>query len=162
METLRELWNGTAYMWFRMRGRETDVLARRQAVLEGVFGKSRIEIQGGLRVAPSSEKRTQRSALEKNSFTVQVAVEETVHIGEERQWLGIGDDYAYGLAYQSRPLREKSEGLEDQIERELEARGYARRRKSGSISSFFSSLCSALDRAFKRPAKRNFVRPYRK
>lgn len=129
METLRELWAGINYMWNRALGRETDVLARRQGVLEGVFGKSRIEIQGGSRVASSSEKRRHRTESEKDSLAVQVAVEETVHIGQERQWLGVGDDYAYGLGYHSRRLRERSDGLEEQIDKELAARGYERRRK---------------------------------
>lgn len=109
-----------------MRGREVDVMARRQAALEGVFGQSRIQIQGGRVGALINQKPTGR---EKDDLTVNVAVEETVHIGEERQWLGVGDDYAYGLGYHSRTARQKSDGLEEQIERELMSRGVAYRRK---------------------------------
>lgn len=109
------------YMWYRYQGKETDVLARRQAVLEGVFGRSRIEIQGGARVI-SDEKRRPRTGMENDSLAVRVAVEETVHVEQERQWLGVGDDYAYGLGYYSKRTREKSEGLEEQIEKELMSR----------------------------------------
>lgn len=126
METAREVWAGMVYMWCRFRGKETDVLARRQAVLEGVFGKSRIEIQGGARI-PTDEKKRSRAGSEKDISGVRVAVEETIHIEQERQWLGTGDDYAYGLGYHTTRTREKSEALEEQIERELMRRGYGRR-----------------------------------
>ncbi|EPQ55002.1 DUF300-domain-containing protein [Gloeophyllum trabeum ATCC 11539] len=101
-ETLRELWDGCVYMWYRFRGKETDVLTRRSAVMEDVFGRSRV-------VWPAPEKG------------VRMEVEETVDVGGERQWLGVGDDYGYGLGY---IRREKSEALEDQIEKELQKRGY--------------------------------------
>lgn len=113
-------------MYRRMRGREVDVIARRQAALEGVFGQSRIQIQGGRVAAIVNQKPANK---EKDVVTVNVAVEETVHIGEERQWLGVGDDYAYGLGYHTRRPREKSDGLEEQIEQELTSRGVAYHRK---------------------------------
>lgn len=112
-------------MFQRMRGREVDMMARRQAALEGVFGQSRIQIQSS-RVGPIVKKKPVRKEEEK-VLAVNVAVEETVHIGAERQWLGVGDDYAYGLGYHTRSAREKSDGLGEQINKELVTRGYSRR-----------------------------------
>ncbi|KZT23606.1 DUF300-domain-containing protein [Neolentinus lepideus HHB14362 ss-1] len=101
-ETAREVWAGCVYMHARLRGKETDVHTRRAAVMEDVFGRPRLR-------APADEK------------DIRVDVEETVDVASERPWLGAGDDYAYGLGY---IRREKSEALEDQIERELQSRGY--------------------------------------
>lgn len=56
-----------------------------------------------------------------------IEVEQRVDIDRERQWLGLGDEYGYGLWRQ-----EKSEDLEVQIERELERRGYSTRAFSSS------------------------------
>ena len=103
-------------MFRRMRGREVDMMARRQAALEGVFGQSRIQIQSS-RVGPIVKKKPPRR--ENETMTVNVAVEETVHIGAERQWLGVGDDYAYGLGYHTRNAREKSDELGEQINKGL-------------------------------------------
>ena len=125
-ETVQELWAGMIYMYRRMRGEEVDMMARRQAVLEGVFGHTRVQVHGLDTAAPSKQASAKD---EKDMLAVKMDVEETVHIGAERQWLGVGDDYAYGLGYHSRPSREKSDGLQEQIERELTDRGYARRRK---------------------------------
>ncbi|KIP11275.1 hypothetical protein PHLGIDRAFT_124932 [Phlebiopsis gigantea 11061_1 CR5-6] len=124
VETLRELRSGTVYMFRRMRGREVDMMARRQAALEGVFGQSRIQIQSS-RVGPIVKKKPVMK--EKEVLAINVAVEETVHIGEERQWLGIGDNYAYGLGYHTRRAREKSDELGEQINKELVTVGYPRR-----------------------------------
>lgn len=98
METYRELRSGTVYLWHRMRGRETDVMARRQAVLESVFGKSRIEMQGGSFMTSSNEKKRKDKAAT-DATVVEVAVEQTVRIDRERQWLGVGDEYDYGLQW---------------------------------------------------------------
>ena len=136
-ETYDELRVSVQYMWHRMRGRETDVSARRQAVLEGVFGQSRIRLEGKL---PTTTEKT--VAKEKSSMSVQVDVEETVFINRERQWLGVGDDYAYGLGYHSRRQKERSEGLEEGIQRELEQRGYPR---SGTARPNHSDVCMPTD-----------------
>ncbi|KAK0504541.1 hypothetical protein EDD18DRAFT_1397256 [Armillaria luteobubalina] len=47
---------------------------------------------------------------------------EHVDMGGQRQWLGLGSDYGYGVR------RERSDSLEVQIERELERRGYGSRK----------------------------------
>ncbi|PSR81628.1 hypothetical protein PHLCEN_2v6310 [Hermanssonia centrifuga] len=125
-ETLRELWAGMIYMVNRTKGRETDAEARRQAVLEGVFGRSRIQIRGSAKL---QNEGPQLGAVEKGELFVGGAVEETAHIGEERQWLGVGETYGDGLGYHSRRTKEKSEDLGQQIEKELAKRGYSRRRK---------------------------------
>lgn len=130
----------------RMRGHEVDVMARRQAVLEGVFGRSRMQVHGSRNASSTNQKPVPG---EKEALAINMQVEETVHIGEERQWLGVGDDYAYGLGYHSRREREKSDGLEEQIETELAARGYSRRRK---LPIHFLAYLSDLGfRAVQRP-----------
>ncbi|KAI0794133.1 organic solute transporter Ostalpha-domain-containing protein [Fomes fomentarius] len=118
-ETGRELWQGTVYMIRKYRGREVDAQARREAVLENVFGRSRFDIT---REAGSSRPKVNSSEKDVN---VTVEVEKEVRVGDERQWLGVGDDYIYGLGYQARRQRERSEGLESQIEKELVRRGYS-------------------------------------
>ncbi|KAI8996534.1 organic solute transporter Ostalpha-domain-containing protein [Trametes punicea] len=130
-ETGRELWNGLVYMVRRSRGRETDPEARREAVLEDVFGRSRIAIR---RDASASASR--RANISEKELGVTVEVEREVHVNDERQWLGIGDDYIYGLSYQSRPRQERSEGLEEQIEKELAKRGYGMRSKRASVGEY--------------------------
>lgn len=117
-ETFRELRNGMVYIFRRWKGHETDMQARRDAALEGVFGRSRFDIAQKQKNGVYDEK-TQKSVA------VSVDVDEMVHLGEERQWLGVGDNYAYGLKYQAR--KEKSDSLGRQIEKELESRGYGRR-----------------------------------
>lgn len=60
----------------------------------------------------------------KNSGTiveVRKEVEVDIDVEGERQWLGLGDNYAYGLGYAGR--REKSDGLGEAIEKELDRRG---------------------------------------
>jgi hypothetical protein len=52
---------------------------------------------------------------------VQVVESVDVDVAGEQQWLGLGDDYVYGLGY---ARREKSEALGLQIEKELQKRGY--------------------------------------
>ena len=106
-ETFREIKSGLIYITDRIRGVEPrpDMGARRVAVMENAFGRSRL------------------SEREKNGATkgVEVVEEVDVDIGGERQWLGVGDDYAYGLAYANR--KERSDGLEEAIEKELVKRG---------------------------------------
>jgi hypothetical protein len=105
-ETFRELYASLVYMCRRMRGVETDSLARRMAVLEHAFDKNLPEMR---RARPKEEKEL---VLEVDT-TVEVAVD------GEKQWLGVGDNYGYGLS-----RREKSEALGIQFEKELEKRGY--------------------------------------
>ncbi len=108
-ETFRELWVGLVYLWRRMRGAETDPHARRVAMLENAFDKSREQVW-----------RERREEEKERGLQVAKAVE--VDVDGERQWLGAGgDDYDYGL---SRRERNEAPGVE--VERELEKRDYGR------------------------------------
>ncbi|KAI1793466.1 DUF300-domain-containing protein [Ganoderma leucocontextum] len=134
-ETGRELWQGWIYMLRKSRGYEVDTQARREAVLENVFGRSRFAISRSADGSASGK----FNASEKD-LRVSVQVEKEVRVGDERQWLGVGDDYIYGLGYQTRRQKEPSEGLESQIEKELARRGYALR---GSESGAYSPVVDA-------------------
>ncbi|KAI0090503.1 organic solute transporter Ostalpha-domain-containing protein [Irpex rosettiformis] len=131
METYRELRSGIIYMWHRMRGRETDVMARRQAVLESVFGKSRFEIQGGLPTVTPSDKRG-KNVVEKDALTIEVAVEQTVHVGEERPWLGASDNYGYS---HTQIPGEKILGLGKKADNGLNNHSYRHQSSSGKHSN---------------------------
>ncbi|KAH9996669.1 organic solute transporter Ostalpha-domain-containing protein [Russula compacta] len=105
-ETFRELYASLVYMWHRMRGVETDPVARRVAVLENAFDKSRVEVW-------------REGPIEAKEQVVEVDRAVEVEVNGERQWLGVGDEYCYGLV-----RRERSETLGIQFERELQKRGY--------------------------------------
>ncbi|TBU60568.1 organic solute transporter Ostalpha-domain-containing protein [Dichomitus squalens] len=132
-ETGREIWAGWIYMVRRSRGHEVDTQARREAVLEDVFGRSRIAIYREANGSASGPGKL-NSAPEKD-LSVTVQVEKEVRVGDERQWLGVGDDYVYGLGYQAKRQRERSEGLESQIEKELARRGYTLQGSGGGAYS---------------------------
>lgn len=137
METLQELWAGTVYMIRKWRGKETDKQARRVAAHQGVFGHSRSRIlSDGSAQTDSLIRGNQEKKREKKGTSplnrvesgrlneVFVDVEREVFLGSERQWLGVGDtrDYVLGSI-----TREKSEGFEDAVARELYERGYTLR-----------------------------------
>ncbi|KAJ8696250.1 hypothetical protein PTI98_006132 [Pleurotus ostreatus] len=120
-ETFREMWVGWLYIWDRMRGREPrpDVNARRLAHHEEVMGRSRLP--------PNFTKaravvQTREVGEEKEKAPlIKVDVEERVEIDGRRDWLGGRDDFGYTLG----PVRrERSEGLEAQIQSELAKRGF--------------------------------------
>ena len=144
METFRELWAGTVYIFLKWRGKETDKQARRLAAHQGVFGHSRSRIMSGVSAQNESpihdhhEKKREKkgpshlSQVESGRLDdVLVDVEREVYIGSERQWLGVGDyhDYVLGSI-----VREKSEGFEDAVTNELYKRGYTLRGKLLSFS----------------------------
>ena len=144
METFRELWAGTVYMFRRWRGKETDKQARRVAAHHGVFGHSRSRVLGDgraqnhslLRKSPEKKREVRRvgSGLLEQVF---VEVEREVYLGSERQWLG-GDGHNYVLG----PVtREKSEGFEDAIANELCKRGYTIK---GEVLPTFPTMCTTL------------------
>jgi hypothetical protein len=126
-ETFRELWIGCIYLWEKMKGREpmVDKEVRRLAHYETAFEKPRAS------VLPGSDTIYQDKSKDRKDYgkdwdhertgmlpNVEVEREEYVDIGGTRQWLGYGKNYGYGIH------RDPSEGLEYQIERELERRGY--------------------------------------
>lgn len=137
METLRELWAGIVYMVQRWRGNETDKQARRMAAHQGVFGHSRSRpltdgsVQSESLICGGREKMREKkgpsplSAVDSVRLDeVLVGVEREIYLDSERQWLGSGhvQDYVLGGV-----TREKSEGFEDQVVRELYRRGYTLR-----------------------------------
>ncbi|KZT69698.1 DUF300-domain-containing protein [Daedalea quercina L-15889] len=122
-ETLVELWRGGVYMAHRARGRETDRVARRGAAYESVFGKSRWSVEGGGKAREGT-----RGGKEAKGRVLGVGMNvEEAYVEGERQWLGLDDEHAYGYGYHSQRAREKSDGLEEQIEKELTTRGYRKR-----------------------------------
>jgi hypothetical protein len=120
-ETLREIWSGWLYIIHTIRGKEptSDVGAKRTAHFKEAFGRPRAPAALHTKMIVSERKS-------EPDFPVEVEVEEQVDvdIGGEKQWLGLGDNYGYGLQYFR---RERSDGLEVQIGRELERRGYTPR-----------------------------------
>ena len=145
METFRELWAGTVYIFRKWRGKETDKLARRVAVHQGVFGHSRSRIlsdglaQNEPLVRGSQEKnRRGRNVSRGGLDEVLVEVEREVYLGSERQWLGAGDGRDYFLGSVA---REKSEGFEDAVARELYQRGYTLR---GKVLPIFFTMVTTL------------------
>lgn len=119
-ETFREVWAGCVYMVHTWRGDETDAAARRLAVMEDALGRSRVKAK-----ADGGGQRDLGAASEKfgDPGSVRVDVVREVMVDGERQWLGVGDDYGYGLDY---ARRDPSAGLVDQFDLELEKRGYPR------------------------------------
>ncbi|KAJ7496997.1 organic solute transporter Ostalpha-domain-containing protein [Mycena latifolia] len=108
-ETLREIRLGWVYIWDKMRGREPtpDMGARRNAHYESAFGRPRpsnLPTNKGMGEIGQSD-------VEKGLLSPMGIQMET---REDTLWLGLG---GYSR-------REKSEGLEVQIEKELERRGY--------------------------------------
>jgi hypothetical protein len=129
-ETIKEIWTGCVYVVDRIKGREptSDKGARRVAYLEDIFGRARARPAHIVCGKDESAKRTLwgLGAKEKGSqvapLEVEVVEQVDVDVEGERQWLGLGDDYAYGLGY---ARRERSDGLEEQIEQELQRRGFS-------------------------------------
>jgi hypothetical protein len=105
--------------------------ARRMAMMEDAFGRARLR-HTGRECGSQREKRFGRAV------EVRKVVDVDVDVGGERQWLGLGDDYAYGLGYASR--REKSDGLGEAIEKELDRRGVRLRDVGKSILTRFSDI----------------------
>ncbi|KAL5532097.1 hypothetical protein ACEPAF_5661 [Sanghuangporus sanghuang] len=116
-ETLREIWEGCAYIFRKWRGFETDPKARRLVIREDIFGEK-------VPKESRSKKDARASATERDAMyqpvAISVEVEKEVHVDAERRWLGTGDDYIHGLDFLR---RERSAGFEEQVEIELEKRG---------------------------------------
>lgn len=125
-ETLRELWDGCIYMGQQMRGKETDVRARRVAVMERALGRSRglagekHPFVGQDEDWDPADDYPLPAPAGDNRLKVQVGVDRHRDVSGQRQWLGVSDHGA---------RREKSDGLEAEIERELQTRGYTLRGK---------------------------------
>ncbi|KAJ6558437.1 organic solute transporter Ostalpha-domain-containing protein [Mycena vulgaris] len=108
-ETFREIRAGWIYILDRMRGREPtpDIGARRNAHYESAFGRPRpSNLPSGKGLREHGQNDVEKGLLSPSGIQLEPR--------EDTPWLG--------LAGYSR--REKSEGLEVQIEKELERRGY--------------------------------------
>ncbi|KAM6501988.1 Organic solute transporter Ostalpha domain containing protein [Amanita muscaria] len=124
-ETCREIWAGCVYIFDKARGREpsNERQARRAGHYENAFSRPRPpqrSAQAHTREKESSSRSPPHRARERTA-PVHIEVEREVDIEGERQWLGTGNDYIYGLDFLS---RERSDSLEVQFERELAKRGY--------------------------------------
>ena len=149
-ETCKELWAGCVYLFDKTRGREpsADRRARRAGYYENAFARPRPPQIFPRAAEKASSSRSPRSKSEKVSSPAKgalyVEVEREVDVDGQRQWLGTGNDYIYGLDFMH---AERSEGLELEFERELAKRGYGPphgayydiRICSSSYSYFFTS-----------------------
>ncbi|THH10664.1 hypothetical protein EW145_g1178 [Phellinidium pouzarii] len=133
-ETLRELWTGWLYIIRRWRGAETDGRARRLLVRKDLFDVSLVlgsRSQRGssgmgkqlLSYAPVREGPDQFARVDEKydgcDLAIAIEVEKEFHIKDERQRIGTGDDYIYGLGLSR---HERSAGPAEQIEDELDRR----------------------------------------
>ncbi|KAF5322163.1 hypothetical protein D9619_001707 [Psilocybe cf. subviscida] len=121
-ETFREIWVGCVYMFDRMRGREPtpDFGVIRENHYEGAFGRSRRAQPTSIAKLSADQKKY---TLDDVTYpTVAIDVEEKVEVDVDgrRQWLMPERDRRRGL----HPGREKSEGLLEQFDKELEKLGY--------------------------------------
>jgi DUF1680 family protein len=124
-ETFREIWIGCVYMFDKMRGKEPkpDFGARRIAHYEVAFGRSRV-LQGqnplALHGTKLGDKERKHSILTPPGVEVEVEQDVSVELEGHKQFLGLSRYDRYGV----HPDREKSDGLEDQINHELQRLGY--------------------------------------
>ncbi|EIN06704.1 DUF300-domain-containing protein [Punctularia strigosozonata HHB-11173 SS5] len=131
-ETWREIRDGAVYMVHRWRGVETDQAARRTMHLQEAFGHNRARLTKadvGAPVPGTFEKVTGRRDTH-NAERVRGAVDSDADmmVSEgRRRWLDAG-------------RREKSEGLEAEIERELQKKGYSIRGRRDTPSGQYGRL----------------------
>ncbi|KAF9049927.1 organic solute transporter Ostalpha-domain-containing protein [Panaeolus papilionaceus] len=121
-ETFREIWVGCVYLIDKARGREPkpDFKVRRTAHYEGAFGRSREQ-----RAPVESSHRSHDSQEDINALvfpSVEVHIDQAYEVEGRRQWLGLGPlDHHIGIGH---PRRDRSEGLQVRIDRELEKLGH--------------------------------------
>jgi hypothetical protein len=112
-ETFRELVAGTLYLFHRAHGREpeADKVARRAAILEATLGVERTWHHD-----PPRDREAEKNHLR---VRVDVDIEEVNECGNERE--------ERHRPFLRDPRRQKSEGLGENIERELQRKGYTMR-----------------------------------
>ena len=124
-ETFREIWVGCVYLFDKMRGKEPkpDFGVRRTAHYEVAFGRSRV-LQGQnslpLRGTKRGDKEAKQSTPVIPAVEIEVEREVSVEVEGHKQFLGLSQYDWYGV----HPDRKKSNGLEDQINHELQRLGY--------------------------------------
>lgn len=120
-ETFREIWIGCVYMFDKLRGKEPkpDFGARRIAHYEIAFGRSRV-LQGHSLPLRSTKGGHEGAKHRKSTAGIEIERDVSVELEGHKQFLGLSRYDRYSL----HPDREKSDGLEDQINRELQQLGY--------------------------------------
>jgi hypothetical protein len=121
-ETFREIWIGSIYMFDKIRGKEPkpDLGIIRENHYESAFGRQR-----PLPGKPQRSRRVPRRKEKGDSPVfpvVEIEADQEFETNGHKQWLSLGKYDRF-----NNPRRDRSEGLQEQIERELEKRGYPRR-----------------------------------
>lgn len=117
-ETFREIWVGCIYMFDKMRGKEPkpDFGVLRQSHYEEAFGRQRA-LPGRSQWSSRTDRKSEE--LPEPTFpTLEIEVDRETEVEGQRQWLLL--DKRNPL----HPNRERSEGLQEQFEKELERLGY--------------------------------------
>ncbi|KJA20771.1 hypothetical protein HYPSUDRAFT_42863 [Hypholoma sublateritium FD-334 SS-4] len=119
-ETLREIWIGCVYMFDSMRGKEptADFGVVRGSHYEGAFGRQRPAV-GIDRQPHTRDHRVNVADLTYPTFEIEVDQDVEVIVSGRREWLFL-EKFNQRLGH---PAREKSEGLQEQIDHELALRG---------------------------------------
>jgi len=118
-ETAREIWVGCLYMFDKVKGKEprVDVGPRRAVHYERAFGRERL-LPDKPRTRGLSLDQSYREKPQPTLPPVEIEVYRELDIEGERQWMKFGRNSVLN------PRRERSEALQDQIDHELEKRGY--------------------------------------
>ncbi|KAF8895696.1 organic solute transporter Ostalpha-domain-containing protein [Gymnopilus junonius] len=117
-ETFREIWTGCIYMYDKMRGKEPkpDFSVLRESHYEEAFGRHR-ELPGRPHWSPRADLKGEE--LPEATFpTLEIEVDREIEIEGQKQWLLLDEQNRL------HPNRERSEGLQEQFDKELERLGY--------------------------------------
>lgn len=123
-ETFREIWIGCVYMFDNIRGKEptADFGVIRGSNYESAFGRQR-PAAGIDRQPQTRDHRVNVADLTYPTFKIEVDRDVEVIVNGRREWLLLEKpDQRLG-----HPALEKSEGLQEQIDRELALRGFTSR-----------------------------------
>ena len=123
-ETFREIWVGWVYLVDKIRGKEPthDAGAKRTAYYERAFGRQR-PLHGKEYTDTNFVKYKERIP---HPIKIDIDREVEIMVEGPRQWLGLGRYGRYAWNRTERERSERSIGLEEQIDQELERRGYLR------------------------------------
>lgn len=121
-ETFREIWIGTIYLFDKIRGKvpKPDLGIIREGHYESAFGRQR--------PLPGRLQRSQLMAHGKEMDdglvfpVVEIDIDQEFELNGHRKWLSLNKYDRF-----NHPKRDRSEGLQEQIEQELEKRGYPKR-----------------------------------
>ncbi|KAF9476348.1 DUF300-domain-containing protein [Pholiota conissans] len=121
-ETFREIWVGCIYMFDSMRGKEAtpDFGVIREVHYNSAFGRRRLT-QATIQQPRILDPPVGAADLTLPPIRIAVDQEVEVVINGKREWLLLEK-----LEKREIPIGERDEGLQEQIDRELASRGYAR------------------------------------